>query len=146
MFPMGDLDARGRALLQAGSSGALSTHSVERPGFPFGSLALYALDESGRPLFLLSGLSVHARNLAADPRASLMVAEGDAQASARVTVLGRAARLSEAESDAARAPYLARHPEAKAWASFGDFSIWRLDPEDAYVVAGFGSAGWTGNL
>lgn len=141
---MDDLAARGRALLEAGRSGALSTHSVEKPGFPFASLALYALDERGRPLFLLSGLAVHARNLTADARASLMVAEGDSQASARVTVIGRAVRLSGAQSDAARVSYLVRHPEAKAWASFGDFALWRLEPEDAYVVGGFGSAGWTG--
>lgn len=139
---MDDLAARGGAVLKAGSSGALSTHSVEKPGYPFASLALYALDERGRPLFLLSGLAVHSRNLAADPRASLMVTEGDTQASARVTVLGRAAKLSGAEADAARESYLARHPEAKAWASFGDFAIWRLEPGDAYVVAGFGLAGW----
>lgn len=141
---MDDLAARGAALLKAGSSGALSTHSLEKPGFPFASLALYALDERGRPLFLLSGLAVHACNLAADARASLMVAEGDTQASARVTVVGRAVRLSGEQADAARATYLARHPGAKAWAAFGDFALWRLDPEDAYVVGGFGSAGWTG--
>lgn len=141
---MDDLAARGRAILEAGRSGALSTHSAEKPGYPFASLALYALDGAGRPLFLLSGLAVHARNLAADPRASLMVAEGDAQASARVTVVGRAAKLLGADADSARTAYLARHPAAKAWASFGDFSPWRLEPEDSYVVAGFGSAGWTG--
>ena len=141
---MDDLAARGDALLKAGSSGALSTHSVEKPGYPFASLALYALDERGRPLFLLSGLAVHARNLAADPRASLMVAEGGSQASARVTVIGRAEKLSGERAEAARASYLARHPGAKAWAAFGDFALWRLEPEDAYVVGGFGSAGWTG--
>lgn len=145
MCPMDELAARGGAVLKAGSSGALSTHSAEKPGYPFASLVLYALDGVGRPLFLLSGLAVHARNLAADPRASLMVAEGDSQASARVTVVGKAVKLSGAEAEPARAAYLARHPAAKAWASFGDFSLWRLEPEDSYVVAGFGSAGWTGS-
>jgi putative heme iron utilization protein len=142
---MDDLAARGDGLLKAGGSGALSTHSVEKPGFPFASLVLYALDERGRAIFLLSGLAVHARNLAADARASLMVAEGDGQSSARVTVVGKAVKLSGGEAEAARAAYLARHPGAKAWASFGDFSLWRLEPVDSYVVAGFGSAGWTGS-
>lgn len=140
---MDELAARGRAVLEAGRSGALSTHSADRPGFPFASLALYALDERGRALFLLSGLAVHARNLAADPHASLLVAEGESQASARATVVGRAVRLEGAEADAARSAYLARHPSAKAWAAFGDFALWRLEPEDVYVVGGFGSAGWT---
>ena len=141
---MDNLAARGNALLEAGSAGALSTHSVEKPGYPFASLALYALDEKGRPLFLLSRLAVHVRNLAADPRASLMVAEGDSQASARVTLIGKAEKLSGEQAEAARASYLARHSGATTWASFGDFALWRLEPEDAYVVGGFGSAGWTG--
>lgn len=141
---MEELKARGRDIMEQGTAGALSTHSAERPGFPFASLALYALDEKGRPLLLLSGLAVHAKNLAADPRASLLVTEGDTQASPRVTVIGKAAKLSGAEADAGRAAYLARHPQSKAWAAFGDFSLWRLEPEDSYVVAGFGSAGWTG--
>lgn len=140
---MDDLSARGRAILEAGRSGALSTHSADRPGFPFASLALYALDEKGRAVFLLSALAVHARNLAADPRASLLVAEGETQASARATVIGRAVKLAGAEADAARSAYLARHPAAKAWSAFGDFSLWRLETKDAYVVGGFGSAGWT---
>lgn len=141
---MDDLAARGRSLLAAGGSGALSTHSLEKKGYPFASLVLYALDGRGRPVFLLSGLAVHARNLAADPRASLLVAEGESQASARATLVGRAAKLSGAEAEEARGAYLARHPSAKAWAAFGDFALWRLEPEDAYVVGGFGSAGWTG--
>lgn len=141
---MSELSEKGRALLEAGTAGALSTHSAERPGFPFASLALYALDEKGRPLFLLSGLAVHAKNLAADPRASLLVTEGDTQASPRVTVIGKASKLSGADADAARAAYLSRHPQSKAWAAFGDFALWRLEPEDSYVVAGFGSAGWVG--
>lgn len=141
---MDELAARARELLEAGRAGALSTHSADKPGFPFASLALYALDGPGRPLFLLSALAVHARNLAADPRASLMVAEGEAQNSARVTVVGRVSKLSGEQAAAARAAYLARHPGAKAWSSLGDFSLWRLEPEDSYVVAGFGSAGWTG--
>lgn len=140
---MDDLAARGLAILAAGRSGALSTHSVERPGFPFASFVHYALDERGRPLLLLSGLAVHARNLAADPRASLLAAEGDAQASARATVVGRAVKLAGEDAAAARRAYLERHPEAKAWAAFGDFALWRLEPEGSYVVAGFGSAGWT---
>ncbi|MFI5361421.1 MAG: HugZ family protein [Elusimicrobiota bacterium] len=141
---MDDLAARGRAILEGGRSGALSTHSIEKPGFPFASLTFYSLDLRGRPIFLLSGLAVHARNLAADPRASLLVTDGDSQASPRATVLGRTAQLSGAEADEARSSYLARNPEASVWASFGDFAFWRLDPEDMYVVAGFGSAGWVG--
>ena len=51
---------------------------------------------AGRPLLLLSDLAEHSRNLAADPRASLMASEqgsGDPLALARVTVIGRVAEV-----------------------------------------------------
>ena len=34
--------------------------------------------------------------------------------------------------------YLARHPAAELYAGFGDFAFWRLEPERAHAVAGFG--------
>jgi heme iron utilization protein len=71
---------RGRTLLAAGRTGTLATLTPSHPGagaldggFPFGSLVAYAVDGAGRPLLCLSDLAEHSRNLAADPRASLMV-------------------------------------------------------------------------
>ena len=81
---------RGRTLLGATLTGALATLTVEG-GVPFGSLVAYAVDDLGRPLLCLSDLAEHSRNLAADPRASLLASEtgaGDPLALARVTVLG----------------------------------------------------------
>src|SRR5215470_11626125 len=51
-----------------GRTGTLSTLSRRQPGHPFGSLMPYALDATGRPLFLISTLAMHTRNLDADPR------------------------------------------------------------------------------
>ena len=76
---------RGRTLLAAARTGALATVAVEG-GFPFGSLVAYAVDGAGRLLLCLSDLAEHSRNLAVDPRASLMVsqdASGTATASPR---------------------------------------------------------------
>ena len=65
---------RGRTLLAATRTGTLATVAVDPAGFPFGSLVAYAVDDLGRPLLCLSDLAEHSRNLAADPRASLMAA------------------------------------------------------------------------
>ena len=74
-----------RALLRQSRSGALGTHSVAMAGFPFVSAVPFVADALGRPAFLLSGLAEHTRNLLADPRASLLVTDGDWQgASARL--------------------------------------------------------------
>src|SRR5262245_62023453 len=82
-----------RALLAAESVGVLSTISVHRSGFPYGSVTPYALSASGAPVLLLSRLAAHTKNLLVDPRASLFVgdrsAAEDPQAGARVSLLGR---------------------------------------------------------
>ena len=67
--------AAARALLAAESVGVLSTISVHRPGFPYGSVTPYALSAHGQPLLLLSRLAAHTKNLLADPRASLFVGD-----------------------------------------------------------------------
>ena len=64
--------ALARQLLRPARHGALA---VLRPedGHPAASRVLTATDFSGRPLLLVSGLSLHAGGLAADPRCSLLV-------------------------------------------------------------------------
>ncbi|MBA3916657.1 MAG: pyridoxamine 5'-phosphate oxidase family protein, partial [Acidobacteriales bacterium] len=88
---------RARTLMQTGRIGSLSTLSRKQPGFPFGSLMPYGLDDRGRPIFLISTMAMHTQNLEADPRSSLFVTEpdanGDALGSARVTLLGSAVRI-----------------------------------------------------
>jgi putative heme iron utilization protein len=137
---------RARTLLHQARTGALATLSSRRPGHPFASLMPYALDGEGRPLFLISVLAEHTRNLEADPRASLLVmqpgVEGEPLAAGRVTLMGEARRLHGEEAATARALYLARRPGAGGWADFGDFGFWRLDVRDVYFVGGFAAMGW----
>lgn len=137
---------RARALVEHARTGALSTHSRQRPGYPFGSVAPYAPDERGRPVFLISELALHTKNLEANPRASLLVTPAepaeDPLAAARVTLLGDARRLAAEEAAPDRVRYLARHPGAAVWVDFADFAFWRLDVVGAYFVGGFGAMGW----
>jgi len=55
--------------------GTLSTASRKRSGYPFGSLMPYSIDETGRPIFLISTMAMHTQNIQADRRASLFVAQ-----------------------------------------------------------------------
>ena len=50
----------------------LST-AASTSGFPLGSIVEYGLDAQGRPIFSLSSLSGHTRDIRADPRCSLTV-------------------------------------------------------------------------
>ncbi len=136
---------RARTLAHLGRTGTLATLSRKHPGHPFASVMPYALDERGRPLMLISSMAMHTQNLAGDARASLLVAQptaGDPLAAARLTLMGEARALPRAESDGARAAYLARHASASYWVDFDDFGFWRLEPGDLYFVGGFGAMDW----
>jgi len=135
-----------RALLDAESVGVLSTVSVHRAGYPYGSVTPYALGADGGPLLLLSRLAAHTRNLQADPRAGLFVgdrtAAADPQAGARVSLLGQVHPLAAAAVADGRARYLARWPQAATYFALGDFTLWRFSIEEARVIAGFGEIRW----
>ena len=137
---------RARTLMHSGRIGSLSTLSRKQPGFPFGSLMPYGLDDEGRPLFLVSTMAMHTQNLQADPRASLFVSESDTSAdplgSSRVTLIGNVTRVPQADLAGARTVYLAGYPDSKYWVDFEDFSFYRMDVLDVYYVGGFGVMGW----
>ncbi len=108
----------------------------------------YALDDLMRPIFLISGLAVHTKNLEADSRASLFVT-GEAEVddplqTARANLLGEVKPVPEEEAGDATATYLAAHPSAGQWAGFGDFRFYRLEVSEIYYVGGFGEMGWVG--
>lgn len=127
-----------RRLLRRQRTGTLATLN-RAGGIPYASLVNLATDVEGQPVILVSTLAWHTRNLLADPRASVLVAEppekGDALTGARVTVMGRFEQLGTPRLSRR---YLARHPEAAIYADFGDFATWRLVPELVHAVAGFG--------
>src|SRR5438477_12496181 len=81
---------RARTLVYLGRLGSLSTLSRKQPGFPFGSVMPYGVDDRGRPIFLISTMAMHTQNLQADPRASLLVTQpgptDDPLGSSRVTL------------------------------------------------------------
>jgi heme iron utilization protein len=126
--------------------GSLSTLSRKQPGFPFGSVMPYGLDDHGRPIFLISTMAMHTQNLQADPRASLLVTQedagGDPLGASRVTLVGNVLPVPEAEVAEARKLCLARYANSKYWVDFEDFSFYRMEVVDIYYVGGFGVMGW----
>ena len=139
MKPNSGFDARAacKKLLREARSGALAT-LMPSSGDPYCSLVNVASAVDGAPLLLLSKLAVHTKNILTDPRVSLMLderKEGDPLEGARVMLMGNAAVTDDA---AARRRYLARHPDAEMFAGFGDFAFYRVTPNAAHLVAGFG--------
>ena len=132
--------ATSRRLVREARTAALST-LARRTGHPFGSLVTVACEPDGSPILLMSTLAAHSRNLAEDPRASLLFVEGtlgDPQQGGRVTLTGAVERI--ADDAAQRRRYLTRNPDAALYAGFGDFAFFRLELDDCHLVAGFGWA------
>jgi len=129
---------RARTLMYLGRIGSLSTLSRKQPGFPFGSVMPYGLDDHGRPIFLISTMAMHTQNLQADPPASLLVTQddtgGDPLGAARVTLVGNVLPIPESEVPEARKLYLQRYANSKYWVDFEDFSFYRMDVVDVYSV------------
>lgn len=128
-----------RRVLRLALTGALAT--LDERGHPFASLVTVATTLRGEPIMLLSELAVHTRNLARDPRASLLLVApggegGDPLAGARVTVSGTVAAAPGSASPGRR--FLARHPEAAGYAGFRDFAFYEMAVDSAHLVAGFG--------
>jgi putative heme iron utilization protein len=134
---------RARTLIALQKTGTLSTLALEPAGHPYGSFVTFALAD-GEPVFLISRIAEHTRNIANDPRASLLVHESgkdDPLANGRVTLLGRAEKLARGQS-AARDSFLAAHPQAGYYVDYDDFDFWRLSVESVRYIGGYGRMSW----
>ncbi|MCK6547921.1 DUF2470 domain-containing protein [Myxococcota bacterium] len=135
-----------RMLLRRNKNGVLSTASKRHGGWPFGSVAPFALDARGEPVIFISTIAEHTKNLRNDPRVSLFVQDeakdGDQQAEGRITLLARAERLPDAEVADARARYLARVPGAVGYQNAHDFHFYALRLEHVRYIGGFGRIFW----
>ena len=138
------LAERARTLMHLGGASSLATMSQKHSGYPFGSVMPYATEENGNPIFLISQMAMHTKNLKAEPRATLLVAEQSASplGAARISLMGDVHEITDAERDSASEAYLTRHPESQQWVRFGDFGFYRLIVKDIYFVGGFGVMGW----
>lgn len=131
-------------LITAQKFGTLATQSLKCSGFPYCSVMPYAVSPDGAPVFLISSLATHTKNIKANPNTSLLITEpSDAPLTvARVTLIGKTEEVSEDERESMVETYNAAHPNSHQWGGFHDFRFYRLDVVDVYVVAGFGSMGW----
>ena len=136
---------RARTLVARISTGTLCTLALEPQGYPYGSFVTAAFDH-GDPIFLISRLAEHTKNLERDPRASLLVAEdaaADPLANGRVTMLGPCMPV-EGDAGSARAAFFAAHPNSTYYADFRDFAFWTLHVESVRYIGGYGRMSWIG--
>ncbi|MGB5198631.1 MAG: DUF2470 domain-containing protein [Sedimenticolaceae bacterium] len=133
-----------RQLLAGAFRGVISTHSLEHPGYPFGSLVPYVLGQDGRPLLLLSHLSQHTKNVDANGRSGLTVVQqdpGDVQQLGRVSAVGDITALpASPETDR----YFDYFPQARTYYDELGFRFYRFEPLRFHWNGGFATARWFG--
>jgi putative heme iron utilization protein len=127
-----------KRVMRLADTGGLATLSAE--GAPFASLVTVATTMAGEPLVLISDIAVHTKNIKRDNRVSILLVApggeaGDPLAGARISISGTIA-IDEDANDRRR--FLARHPEAKGYATFRDFNLYKITVTGAHLVAGFG--------
>lgn len=138
---------RCRTLVASATRGALCTLAADPVGYPYGSVASYALDDHGNPLFFVSLMAEHTQNAIRDPRASLLATEpvpdgADPLASGRATLIGKLEAVHDADRADARDRYLSANPSAAYYIDFGDFTFYRLTVESIRYVGGYGRMSW----
>ncbi|MBT3583641.1 MAG: hypothetical protein HN509_01935 [Halobacteriovoraceae bacterium] len=135
-------------LLNKVGYGILSTHSLDCPGYPFGSLTPYALDGKNYPILLVSDLAQHTKNMIEDPKVSLTIAEESdddkKQTLGRLTYLGTAQKIEESDADFKEVSniYLSRFPESKSYFEAHNFFFYRLNFFRGRLIEGFGKICW----
>jgi heme iron utilization protein len=132
--------ADAKRLMRLARTGALATLEAAG-GAPLTTLVGVASDFDGAPLFLMSTLSRHTRNVLHDPRASLLLTtrheRGDPLNHPRVTLSGR---IEQCAAPRAKVRYLQRNPKAGLYAGFADFAVYQLRIENVHFNGGFGRA------
>lgn len=143
-----NLSLEARKFLRSTRSGILSTHSARFAGYPFGSVAPFVLDHNCQPVILISNLAEHTKNIAANPKVSLLVFAGaeDLQANARLTLMGEAVKIFKDEDADLRARYLRYLPQAAGYFDMHDFAFYRIHIHQARYIGGFGKMSWLSDV
>lgn len=135
--------------LDRASLGTLMRPDAPDAGSPYTSLVLVACDHDSSPILLVSTLADHTKNLAVDPRVSLLfdgtLGLDEPLTGPRVSVQGRATKT---EDERLKQRFVARHPGSAMYAGFKDFAFWTVSVTRAHLVAGFGRIHWfnTGDI
>ncbi len=133
-----------RDLFLSEYQGILSTHSVDVPGYPFGSVAPYCICKDGFPVILISSIAQHTKNILADPKVSLTVTEvgaDDSQTVGRVTYLGDAELMDTNDSDSMER-YYHYFPQSRDYHLTHDFNFYVIKPIRVRFIKGFGQIYW----
>lgn len=146
--PIRPTDNEARALAQSLMVNArfAALGVVTDNGAPLVTRIAFGLCPQGRPVSLVSSLSMHTRALQANPACSLLVGEpgnkGDPLTHPRLSLICRASFVRRGEDGYSElvAHYLRDHPKSKLYIGFSDFAFAQLNVTEGHLNGGFGKA------
>ena len=133
---------RCRTLVAGGTRGALSTIASDPPGYPYGSVASYGLDDRGNPLFFVSLMAEHTQNAIRTRGRACSWPSRCPTARIRWRAAGsrpRHVRGGRRRRTRGRATATSRPTRPRPYyIEFGDFVFYRLWVESIRYVGGYG--------
>ncbi len=131
-----DAPAVARQLLHATRTVTLAT--LDPSGHPYSTVTNLLVQADGTPVIYASSLAVHARNLLADPRVSLTLADmaTDVLTTPRLTLVGRVVRVPADQMDPLKAAYSARFAKAKLYLALPDSILFRITVQAVHLNGG----------
>ena len=127
-----------RTLLRTTRVTTLAT--LDPGGYPYSTVTNLIVRADGVPVVFMSGLAVHARNVAADPRVSVTVADmqTDVMVTPRLTLSGCAEQVPDDDTIPLRARYVERFPKSKLYLGLPDALFYRIHIEGVQLNGGPG--------
>ena len=132
------MDAIGvaRTMLRSAKTASLAT--LDPSGYPYSTVTNISVDATGRPFIFMSNLALHARNIGLDDRVSITIAdmEKDVLTTPRLSLVGRAQRVSGADYEDLKQRYMDRFPKSKLYLTLPDSMIFYIETEAVQLNGG----------
>ncbi|WP_090301091.1 pyridoxamine 5'-phosphate oxidase family protein [Ensifer sp. YR511] len=126
-------------VIRSANTASLATLDIAS-GYPLCTLVNFAADADGSPIFHISNLSLHTRNVMHNNRVSLLVSpsgSGDLPRTVRITLVGRLHPLED-QDGAAKRRYLTYNPSAASYPHAPGFHLLKMTIEATHLIDGAG--------
>ncbi len=125
-----------RTLLRTNRVTTLAT--LDPGGHPYSTVTNLIVEPDGVPALFMAGLSIHARNIDADLRVSITVADcrTDVMTTPRLTLSGCAQRVPADETTELKTRYVERFPKSKLYLGLPDALFYRVHAEAVQLNGG----------
>ena len=132
------LDAPGVARQLLHTTRTVTLATLDPSGHPYSTVTNLLVEADGTPVIYASHLAVHSRNMLADPRVSLTLADmaTDVLTTPRLTLVGRAVRVPADQIKALKAAYSARFAKSKLYLALPDSILFRIMVEAVHLNGG----------